>query len=66
MRATDANSNLSEIQTTSISCIQDDSAKMDINEEARDCLRELRHANAKYAALVNMSLEDIEEAAHDR
>ena len=39
---------------------------MDINEEARDCLRELRHVNAKYAALVNMSLEDIEEAAHDR
>lgn len=41
-------------------------ANQDIDKDIRDRLRELRRANAKYTALVNMSHDDIEEAAHDR
>lgn len=45
---------------------RDESARLEVNKDARTRLRELRRANSKYRALVNASLEDIEEAAHDR
>lgn len=45
---------------------RDESAMPTKNEDARERLRELRRENSKYRALVNASLEDIKEAAHNR
>lgn len=45
---------------------EDELTKPAANKDARTRLRELRRENSKFRALVNASLQDIEEAAHDR
>lgn len=62
----ESNNDKEEVSPPSDVAEQDEKAKLEMRKNGRERLRELRRANSKYPLLINASVEELKEMAHDR